>query len=97
MSVSFSAPYTKCRAGRRLTDLGTEGLSQEKLALDAGFDRTYISLVERGVRSPTIRAVVKLAQVLNVAPSNVVKRMEDLLASGRRRRGEPEPAGKSVH
>ena len=25
MSVSFSAPYTKCRAGRRLTDLGTEG------------------------------------------------------------------------
>src|SRR5450759_965925 len=25
MSISFSAPYTKCRAGRRLTDLGTEG------------------------------------------------------------------------
>ena len=25
MSVSFSAPYTKRRAGRRLTDLGTEG------------------------------------------------------------------------
>src|ERR1035441_3835458 len=25
MGSSFSAPYIKCRAGRRLTDLGTEG------------------------------------------------------------------------
>jgi phosphate transport system substrate-binding protein len=25
MGISFSAPYIKCRAGRRLTDLGTEG------------------------------------------------------------------------
>jgi hypothetical protein len=34
MRVSFSAPYTKCRAGRRLTDLGTEGNEQ-----DAWYDR----------------------------------------------------------
>ncbi len=53
-----------------------QGFSQERLALDSGFDRTYISLVERGLRSPTVRAVVKLAEVLEVPPSEIVKRME---------------------
>jgi transcriptional regulator with XRE-family HTH domain len=59
-------------------------LSQERLALDAGFDRTYISLIERGVRSPTVRAVVRLAEVLGVKPSEIVRRMETRLA-GRRK------------
>jgi len=40
------------------------GLSQEQLALDADFDRTYISLLERGVQSPTLRTVVRLAEIL---------------------------------
>ena len=55
-------------------------ISQERLGLDAGFDRTYISLIERGINSPTIRTVVKLAGVLQVAPSEIVRRMEELLA-----------------
>jgi transcriptional regulator with XRE-family HTH domain len=58
-------------------------LSQEQLALDAGLDRTYISLVERGVRSPTVRTVVKLAQVLNVAPSLIIREMEKKLEPGK--------------
>jgi transcriptional regulator with XRE-family HTH domain len=57
-------------------------ISQEQLGLDAGFDRTYISLVERGINSPTIRTVVKLAAVLKIAPSKIVKRMEELMAEG---------------
>ena len=55
-------------------------ISQERLGLDAGFDRTYISLIERGINSPTIRTVVKLAAVLNVSPSKIVVRMEQFLA-----------------
>jgi len=55
-------------------------LSQEQLAFDSGFDRTYISLVERGVRSPTIRSLVKLADTLNIPASEIVARMEKLLA-----------------
>jgi transcriptional regulator with XRE-family HTH domain len=55
-------------------------LSQEKLALEAGFDRTYVSLVERGVKSPTVRAVVRLAEVLQVRSSEIVRRMEAHLA-----------------
>jgi transcriptional regulator with XRE-family HTH domain len=56
-------------------------ISQEKLGLDAGFDRTYISLIERGINSPTIRTVVKLAGVLKVPPSKIVIRMEQFLAA----------------
>jgi transcriptional regulator with XRE-family HTH domain len=55
-------------------------ISQERLALDSGFDRTYISLIERGINSPTIRTVVKLAGVLKVPPTKIVGRMEQLLA-----------------
>ena len=56
-------------------------ISQEQLALLGGFDRTYISLIERGINSPTIRIVVGIAAVLKVAPSKIVRRMEELLPS----------------
>jgi transcriptional regulator with XRE-family HTH domain len=43
------------------------GLSQEKLALECGFDRTYIGTVERGEKSATINSIVKIARGLNVS------------------------------
>jgi transcriptional regulator with XRE-family HTH domain len=54
-------------------------ISQERLALEGGYDRTYISLIERGINSPTIRVVVGIAAVLQVPPSKIVRRMEELL------------------
>ena len=60
-------------------------ISQEQLAFEAGFDRTYISMMERGVCSPTIRTVVKLARVLKVRPSAIVARMEARLAKSPKR------------
>jgi transcriptional regulator with XRE-family HTH domain len=51
-------------------------ISQEALGFESGFDRTYISLLERGVQSPTLRTVVKLADVLKVSPSEMIQRME---------------------
>jgi len=66
--------------GQALREIRTgKEVSQERLGLDAGFDRTYISLIERGINSPTIRTVVKLAGVLEVKPSAIVVRMEELL------------------
>ncbi len=46
------------------------------LYMESGIDRTYISAVERGVQSPTIRMIVRFAQCLNVRPSELVRRME---------------------
>jgi transcriptional regulator with XRE-family HTH domain len=46
------------------------------LYLASGIDRTYISAVERGVQSPTIRMIVRFAKHLKVRPSELVQRME---------------------
>ena len=59
------------------------GISQEQLALDSGLDRTYVSLIERGSQSPTIRSVLKLANVLGVKASEIVARMEALVPKNR--------------
>jgi transcriptional regulator with XRE-family HTH domain len=55
-------------------------LSQEQLGFDAGFDRTYISLLERGIRSPTLRAIFRLADVLDTPSSVIIQRTEALVS-----------------
>ena len=42
-------------------------LSQKDLAVRAGVDRTYISLLELGKRSPTLESIVALAAALTVS------------------------------
>ena len=49
------------------------GLTQEKLAELANFDRTYISMVERGKRNISLINVCKLARALNVSPAVLMK------------------------
>ena len=55
------------------------GKSQEQLALEAGLDRTYVSLLERGLKSPTLRTLFKLAGILGVKPSRIVGEAEGVL------------------
>ncbi len=53
--------------GRNVARLrAVRGFSQEKLAEKAEMDRTYLSGIERGVRNPGIKAVLKLARALRV-------------------------------
>jgi transcriptional regulator with XRE-family HTH domain len=54
-------------------------LSQEKLAEYCELDRTYISLLERGLRQPTITTIFKLAKALNITPSQLIGKIEDAL------------------
>jgi ribosome-binding protein aMBF1 (putative translation factor) len=44
------------------------GFSQEQLAEAGDFDRTYPSLLERGLRTPTFFVIVRLAEGLNTDP-----------------------------
>ncbi|WP_413673287.1 helix-turn-helix domain-containing protein [Massilia cellulosiltytica] len=51
-------------------------LSQEQLALSAGVERNFVSLIERGINQPTIRVVFKLAEALNMSPARLVELTE---------------------
>lgn len=48
-------------------------LSQESLADECGFDRTYISMLERGRRNPAFLNLVRLADGLNLPLSTLIK------------------------
>ena len=49
------------------------GLSQEKLADRCGFDRTYISMLERGTRNPSFLNLLKLANGLETSVSQLTE------------------------
>ena len=51
-------------------------LSQEALALEAGIERNYVSLLELGKNSPSIRMLFKLCEVLDIAPSSLIGDVE---------------------
>lgn len=48
-------------------------LSQEKLAEKCEFDRTYISLLERGKRNISFTNLLRLADGLEISPSELIK------------------------
>ena len=52
------------------------GITQEHLASECGLDRTYISLIERGQRNPTLKTVFVLSEALEVAPSTLIRKIE---------------------
>ncbi len=53
-----------------------KGMSQEVLSGLAGLDRTHYSKIERGLRSPTLDTLFKIAQALDIPPHKLVKAME---------------------
>ncbi|MEC4806105.1 MAG: helix-turn-helix transcriptional regulator [Jaaginema sp. PMC 1079.18] len=54
-------------------------LSQEKLADRAGIHRTYISQVERGLKSPTLSVLFRIAKSLNITTSVLIAEIEQVL------------------
>jgi len=42
------------------------GLAQERLALEAGVDRTLVSKIERQIANPSLEILVKLAVILKI-------------------------------
>ena len=58
---------------------GEKGLSQEKLAYECNLDRTYISMLERGLKQPSLTVVLRLAQALQAPASDMVASVEERL------------------
>jgi transcriptional regulator with XRE-family HTH domain len=52
------------------------GLSQQALAEQAGLHRNYVSLVERGQRTPTILVLKRLAEALGTTMVSLISELE---------------------
>jgi transcriptional regulator with XRE-family HTH domain len=52
------------------------GLSQEELADKAQLHRTYISLLERNKKSPTVAVLARIAVALGLQASELIQRSE---------------------
>lgn len=74
---SNNAPQPQCGMTKVLHNLGSRvraereslGLSQEEFAEKCGFDRTYISLIERGKRNIALLNLEKVAKGLGTTVS----------------------------
>lgn len=56
------------------------GLSQDTLAEKAGMERTYVSMRERGIHAPSLRAFVLIGSVFGLKASELMK--EEAQAAG---------------
>lgn len=64
------------KVGLRIKELRRAlGLSQEKLALKAEVDRTYLAGVEQGKRNPSIKSLEKILKALEVSFGEFFKDM----------------------
>ena len=52
------------------------GLTQESVAERCGFDRTYISMLERGTRNPSLLNLLKLAKGHGTSVSKLTEVLE---------------------
>lgn len=71
-----------------------KGLSQERLALEAGIDRSYVGRVERGSENVTVATLEAMAAVLDVEVAALFAKVDatgaapPALPAGRKRKGQ---------
>jgi transcriptional regulator with XRE-family HTH domain len=79
-------PEMEQAAGRVFADRRRKAKhTQESLAEACDVHPTYISQMERGLKSPTLRVLFRLAAAMGVTPSALVKGIEKELS-------RPEPS-----
>ena len=65
--------------GRNLRSIRkSKGFSQERLAYDAGIDRSYLGKVERGEVNLTIERLYLLASCLQCSPKELVLDLDEI-------------------
>lgn len=56
-------------------------VSQEELAFRSNLDRTYISMLERGIHQPTLNSLLAIAAALDMKAAELVGLVEDEMES----------------
>jgi transcriptional regulator with XRE-family HTH domain len=67
LEKAFGLVLRRLRQGR--------GLSQETLGFESGYHRTYISLLERGRKSPSLQTLFKLSGALKIDPAELIRQV----------------------
>lgn len=90
--------------GKELRKIRTErGLSQEGLGFESGYHRTYISLLERGLKTPSLQTTFQLSSALGIAPSEFIARVQrrvgaqDVSRSQERKENDENRANRTSH
>lgn len=71
LEIAFGEVLRKFRNDKNLT--------QEKLAFESNLDRTYISLLERGRRQPSLASILQLANALDIPPEQFITNVVNLM------------------
>ena len=65
------------RFGKRVKELRNSlGITQEELAERAELSKDYIGLIERGLRSPSLQTIQKIATSLKVSILSLFEKIE---------------------
>ncbi len=56
-----------------------KGWAQEDLAAYSGLERSYISRLEKGLRTPSLDVVFRCASAFKIAPQSLVKEVRSCL------------------
>lgn len=59
----------------------TKKISQENLALEGSLDRTFVSLLERGLRQPSLTTILQISNALQIAPGELMNLVQERLSS----------------
>jgi len=65
LKVRFAENLKEIRVGRKLP--------QEGLAAKSGFSTSYVSMLERGTRAPTLDTIERFASALDVLPLEMLE------------------------
>ncbi len=76
--MPIPSPYSYSMLGKELKRVReAAGMSQERLAFEAGVHRTYISLLERDKKSPTLNVLFRICKALRVSAAELIARVEN--------------------
>ena len=79
LTQAFGIALREARIARKL--------SQDELALEAGIDRAYFGHLERATKSPTLKTIEKLTAALQIRPSKLFRRAEQIIEQQTRSNG----------
>ena len=66
------------RFGKALVELRNKReMTQQELAFECQLDRTYISLLERGLRQPSLGTIFGISGALEIRPSKLIAATEE--------------------